>query len=431
MSNAIFLDGQYYQLTNDSNAIRELENYQIIRDEVNRRFNPLAGGTDWEKVFACCERLAKAPGMDFLITGYYAVASLKVHGLAGFANGLELLSYSLSNLSEPDTKTAKMRKEVLDWVNGKVVQELKSLKPTYEALRELYRAESHCERLHQLLEAQQPDHLVDFEGVGFALFEHIDRIETQYHTLMKRQHKEEAQQVPSVPKARHWLWCGVMFLVGLAVYAFGQWAYGHYAWFHKDDYARYRATPIIQTEAALSQYQNQVSKSQLARWEDDFIALYSGAATSNMQQSVEKTKLDALSQIATLRTLYPESAKVQQVDKAFSAAQKKALEQTEYFIERFRDIRTKMANISLLAQKQRWSALQRNAKSLEDFAVSLSPVYGRVDYVQTLIKQGDLVEAKKEFNVLKKRLNNLSWQIAQLDNQLQKQITDLEKTGNK
>lgn len=103
------------------------------------------------------------------MAGYFAVASLKVHGLNGFANGLEILLASLSALDKPDTKSAKMRKEVFDWVNSKVVPELKALKPNYEALRELYRAEKCCERLHQVLEAQQPEHLVDFEGVGFAL----------------------------------------------------------------------------------------------------------------------------------------------------------------------------------------------------------------------------------------------------------------------
>ncbi len=66
-----------------------------------------------------------------------------------------------------------------------VVQELKALKPTYESLRDLYRAERHCELLHQLFEQQQTEYKVDFEGVRFALFEHIDRIETPYHSLLK------------------------------------------------------------------------------------------------------------------------------------------------------------------------------------------------------------------------------------------------------
>lgn len=43
MSNVLFLDNGFYRLINDSEVIRGSDNYQIIRDEVNRRFNPLAG----------------------------------------------------------------------------------------------------------------------------------------------------------------------------------------------------------------------------------------------------------------------------------------------------------------------------------------------------------------------------------------------------
>ncbi|MCE7629606.1 type VI secretion protein, partial [Vibrio fluvialis] len=89
--------------------------------------------------------------------------------------------------------------------------------------------------------------------------------------------------------------------------------------------------------------------------------------------------------------------------------------QTELFVQRFGEIRTKMANIALLAKREKWSDLQRQTKSLEDFAVSLSPVYGRVDYVQNLIKQGEMESARKELEILKTRLNNLSWTMAQLE----------------
>ncbi len=43
MSNTLFIDNAYYRLTNDTDAIRQLDVYQKIRDEINRRFNPLAG----------------------------------------------------------------------------------------------------------------------------------------------------------------------------------------------------------------------------------------------------------------------------------------------------------------------------------------------------------------------------------------------------
>ncbi|WPC76866.1 type VI secretion system ImpA family N-terminal domain-containing protein [Vibrio porteresiae] len=426
MSNVLFLDNGFYRLINDSEVIRGSDNYQIIRDEVNRRFNPLAGGTDWEKVFACCETLAKEQGLDLLMAGYFAVASLKVHGLNGFANGLEILLAALSALDKPDAKTAKMRKEVFDWVNGKVVPELKALKPNYEALRDLYRAERCCERLHQVLENQQPEQLVDFEGIGFALFEHIDRIETQYHTLVKRQQKQKTEQAPTVSVTRYRVTALITLLLGAIVALAGTWGYQH--WFGQSAYAKQVDEPTIANLSQLAAFQNETSEGQRVSWQTPFIELYQASIQKNMAESIEQNKVAATAQVRALTQLYPQSESVKQVEQAFTQAQQEALAQTEKFIERFRDIRTKMANISLLAQKQRWSDLQKQTKSLEDFAVSLSPIYGRVDYVQSLIKQGDLAEARKEFSVLKTRLNNLSWQMSVIEASLQ-QIA-LNSTAN-
>lgn len=79
----------------------------------------------------------------------------------------------------------------------------------------LYRAERHCERLHQLFEQQQTEYKVDFEGVGFALFEHIDRIETQYHSLLKKQEKAQP------PKLKFWQRGYALFTLGVLGVALG------------------------------------------------------------------------------------------------------------------------------------------------------------------------------------------------------------------
>lgn len=55
MSNVIFIDNVCYRLTNDSEEIRGLEPYAKVREEINRRFNPIAGGTDWAVVKEYCE----------------------------------------------------------------------------------------------------------------------------------------------------------------------------------------------------------------------------------------------------------------------------------------------------------------------------------------------------------------------------------------
>ncbi|MCG6227627.1 type VI secretion system ImpA family N-terminal domain-containing protein [Vibrio furnissii] len=418
MSNTLFIDNAYYRLTNDTDAIRQLDVYQKIRDEINRRFNPLAGGTDWEIVRESCDALAKSAGLDLLMCGYFAVANLKTLGLAGYANGLELLSVSLSNQSQPDVKTAKMRKEVLDWVNARVVQELKDLKPNYESLRDLYRCERFCERIHHQLERQQPEYLVDFEGVGFVLFEHIDRIETQYHSLVKRQHQQAGDAEPQVLRRIHRTRLSLAFVAGCVLSVGAAWGYQVIPWFHTSDYATRVEVATLSSDDARRHFQQSVSDNQIARWKSDLVPLYEQSIGQKSAISMEQSKREAMHEMATLRTLYPDDEQIKTSDEAFSAAQRAALEQTELFVQRFGEIRTKMANISLLAKREKWRDLQRQTKSLEDFAVSLSPVYGRVDYVQNLIKQGELESARKELEILKNRLNNLSWTMAQLEESL-------------
>lgn len=233
MSNVIYIDNAFFRLTQDSDSIRVLEPYIRVREEINRRFNPIAGGSDWEAVKENCEVLARGPGIDFMMCGYYTVACLKTQGLTGFATGLELLSSSLANQSGGDTKTAKMRKELLDWVNGRVVQELKALKPDHGTLRELYRAERFCDRLHQLVEKQSTDYKVDFEGVGFALFEHIDRIETQYHNLLKKQERSEP------PKLKFWQkGLGMSTIAACAVVVGVLAGWKGWPWYHSTPYGQ-------------------------------------------------------------------------------------------------------------------------------------------------------------------------------------------------
>lgn len=418
MQNTIFLDNHYYHLTDDPHKIRDLADYETVREQLNRGYNPLAGGPNWEEVHTCCMRLAKGPGLDFLMTAYFTLASLKVQGLSGYANGLELLTAHVSQRGEPSSKQASAHKDIIDWVNTRVAKELKELKPDYAALRDLYRAERYCERLHQLLEQQQPSQIVDFESVGFALFEHIDRIEARYHTLMKRQDKEVQAQQATISRQRYYWSLIVACIVG-GLLVIGAWyGYQNLAWFHKNDYATSQSVPILQSSAQAKRYQKQVSKTQLERWKHDVVPLYSTSIKQHMSASMLSHPWRAQQEMAVLNTLYPGSSQVAELNNELHKTQQDALAQTERFIERFKQIRTTMANVSLMAKKGHLHALQQHTQDLENFAVSLSPIYGRVDYVQTLIKRGEMDKANKEFLVLKQRLTSLSWQMLQLRQRL-------------
>lgn len=134
-----------------------------------------------------------------------------------------------------------------------------------------------------------------------------------------------------------------------------------------------------------------------------------------MAASFSEPKQQAISQLSLLRTLYPDNEQVNTLSQTFGLQQQAALEQTALFVAKFSEIRTKMANIALLAKRGKWAELEKQTKSLEEFAVSLSPIYGRVDYVQGLLEQGDIPNAQKEFAILKQRLDSLSWKIAELE----------------
>ncbi|WP_417500324.1 type VI secretion system ImpA family N-terminal domain-containing protein [Methylophaga sp.] len=422
MSNILFIDNAYYRICEHVDEIRHLDEYQKVRDEINRRFNPLAGSTDWELVRDCCDTLARKAGVDLMMSGYFAVASLKTQSLAGYANGLELLSACLNSQNKPDAKYAKMHKEVLDWVNGKVVPELKAIKPNYESLRELYRCERLCERIHHQLEQQQPDYPVDFESVGFVLFEHIDRIETQYHSLVKRQMQQQAQEPPKVLRSLHRKWVGAAFVLGGLLFGAGVWAYQVLPWFSHSEYSAEVKVATLNSDQALHQFQLDVSPGQVVRWKEDLVGLYQHSIVQKSAASVEQSKREAMHEMSALMALYPQDPKVAESQQAFSTAQQEALAQTDIFVQRFGEMRTRMANIALLAKRGRWNELQRQTKSLQDFAVSLSPIYGRVDYVQSLIKQGEVDDARKELDILKLRLNNLSWTMAQLEENLSAEL---------
>ncbi|CAH8190384.1 Type VI secretion-related protein VasL [Vibrio aestuarianus] len=425
MSNTIFIDHARFHLIEDSAAIRNLDTYQRVKDEINRRHNPLSGGSDWAVVKEACETLAKGPGIDLLLCGYYTVACLKMQGLVGYANGLELLCACLSNLHQPDVKAAKMRKEVLDWVNARVVRELKDLRPNYESLRDLYRCERFCERLNTILESQQPDCLVDFEGVGFAIFEHIDRLETQYHSLLKRHNQvDKAQAERNQKRAR--ITHVMTFVAGILVVAVVYVSVMYLPFFHSMPYATSQARPALGSTDQVRAFQQQHSAEKISKLSKDIVPLYRSAIEQNMAISFESARVEAQQVLNALLLLYPQSTAVLEVEQTLLSSKQQAIQQTESIIERFSETRTKMANIALLAQKGRLSELQRQTKSLEDFAISLSPIYGRAAYVEELVEKGDITQANQEFTILKDRLNNLSWKIAELDLQFERLASESE-----
>lgn len=413
MPNTLLLDHVVYHITSDSNSIRHLDSYQKVRDEINSRCNPLSGSTNWQEVYSSCQLLAKGAGIDLLMSSYLTIAKLKIEGLSGYANGLELLMNCLSLLPQPDAKSAKMRKEILDWVNNKAIFELKNMRPSQEQLRDLYFSERMCDRIYNWMKIQQPNVEVDFEGVCFVLFEHIDQIETRYHTVLKRREKQcnENQRRVSANHSRFRL--ATTFCITAVVCLSGAWLYFNHRFWTENQFKQSVDVPAL-TATTVGPYIEKSTTMLLASVQSELVPMYQSSIEQKVQASIEQPYLKAIDQLDVLQKLYAESEQVNQISQALSREQILALEQTNQLVARFAEVRTKIANITLLVKNRRFSQIESEMKSLQEFAVSLSPIYGRVGYIENLLKKQQYQQAKKELDELISRLNNLSWKVATL-----------------
>ncbi|MFA0144363.1 type VI secretion protein [Vibrio kanaloae] len=419
MPNTILLDQEVYHITSDSHSIRYLDHYQKVRDEINSRFNPLSGGTNWQSICDSSEKLAKGPGVDLLMCGYFTVAKLKVEGISGYANGLELLMQCLNLQPKLDHKSAKMYKEVLEWVNSKVVPELKKMKPSQEQLRDLYRSERMCESIHHWMTLHQPEIDVNFEGVGFVLFEHIDRIETRYHTALKRQEKQQ-KKTGDVTRKQYRLSLIATYFIATLISITGLSLFSNPNLLNPYSFKQWAEVPVLTTDN-LESFVDNTTPAKLVAIQSEIVPLYLSTIAEKKRVSIEQPHLEALELVDILQNLYFDDEHINRMGLALHQDQKLALEQTNELVIRFNEVRTKMANIALLAKKRNWSQVENEAKSLEAFAVSLSPIYGRLGYIEKLIEKEQLQQAQKEFEVLKNRLNNLSWKVAELQLELSSQ----------
>lgn len=424
MPNTLLLDQKLYTVTTDSEKIRSLESYVAVREEINGRFTPFAGGTDWQVVLKESEALAQGEGIDLLMSSYLSIAKLKLEGVAGFANGLELVLSCLMQLSKPDTKAAKMRKDILSWINQKAIPEIKNMKPNHELLKDLYRSERMCERIHEWMSLQQPKHEVDFEGLGFVLFEHIDRIETQYHTLVKRQEKQQVEPQSAGSRNRSTINAFLASLLTAAACIGGFWLYLNPYVLNEYQYKSWRSVPTLDATRAEA-FLNNTSAEQLRLYRDKLVPLYQAEINERLKKAADEPYRHLLDQLSVLQTLYSEDQQVNALTHSVAKEREAALDQVNLMIERFGLARTQMANISKLVKSKRWADVEAQAKRLEDYAVSLSPIYGRADFIQALLEQKQFQRAEDELLELRNRLNNLAWQTVELNQRLEKEKKEM------
>jgi type VI secretion system protein VasL len=215
MCHQVYIDRRCFKFVTTNAKLVEQKEYRQVMAEIQRKLTPLSGSTNWGLIQNNGVILGQEIGFDCRLSAYFTLANLKTNGLTGYADGLEVL---LTSISCDQTITPSERRDLFDWLNDKVLTELKSVRPSYDSLRALYRCERYCDQLDHLLNNQQPTYSVNFETLGYVIFDYIDRIETQFHTLCRSGLAPEPAVTTPMVSTRsaysNW-WLGLAFLIGV------------------------------------------------------------------------------------------------------------------------------------------------------------------------------------------------------------------------
>jgi len=410
MKNIVYIEECRFYIENDSTLIRDTNEYLWIKSEINK---PI-GNKNWEKLRTEAESLAKTIGVDLVIACYYTAAAFKTKGIEGLANGLSLISHCLYLDENFTSKQVKTNKSLIDWVTSKVTKEIKVIEPCYEELRDLYRCERECQCLDDFLEKQQSNKKPSIEGVSFEIFKHIEKLETKLHLTGKG-------SVFRKKKIKTKIVSNFLMIATSALITF--YSTMHFpVWLNdkKPNFKIEKSYPSLLSENKLLEFSRFYNESQHLEFQMDLVELYLRELEINRYSSVTKNQKEALQILTALLALYPSDASVIKANKSLTAQKKQAEISNQRFLALFKNARTNMVNISNLAQKEKWKTLKVKTTTLENFAVSLSPIYGRIAYIEELIEKNNVDKAGNELKELKTRIQNLIWKIIELESTLNK-----------
>lgn len=137
------------------NDPRALAEFSQLRDELSKLTHPARPDVDWQKAEQLSLALFRNNGVELQTLVWYTVARIHNAGLAGLAEGAELLdaliSHHWTGLWPQQTHA---RVEVLAWLSARLQQELRTLTLAYADLPQVYRVEQSlkhgCEVLQKL-----------------------------------------------------------------------------------------------------------------------------------------------------------------------------------------------------------------------------------------------------------------------------------------
>ncbi len=371
MATQVYIDQRVFMITTEPSLLRDHEHYQSVKDAINSRTRFLLGTVPWEEVYEKCTLLGASIGVDFLMATYYTVASLKIRGLKSYANGLELMLQCYLQDLKHDGLVSKNKKDIIDWMVGQVIDELKVTKPDKTALRDLYRCERALQELHELCTRYQPEFLPNIETAAFILFEYIDSFDTALVTKNDRHfdvHNVSDKAQPPRKKQGVLKWTLIWGTVcGLAVFGF---------WY---------AQQQLQSEKLMALMSDQMNTSVLSdhhKWQEAQPVIKHFLSQNTQKQAWFQVQYERLNaQRATQRTQFKKE------------------------LERFYLARTNAANVT--KQILQMDPKSISAKGLDNYILGLSPIYARLDYIDQLLNKGDNQQAEKELVILDERLSRV------------------------
>lgn len=406
MVNSIYIKNCRFYIENDSTLIRDQEDYLLIKDNINKRI----GKINWEEIQALAESLAKKSGIDLVIACYYAVATFKVEGIKGLANGLSLINYCLLSEQTFSTKQKRTNKDLMDWVTSKIIKDIKTLKIGADLLSDLYRCERECQNLDAFLEKQQAQEKPSIDSISFEITKHLKQLEAQYLNKKGLIFSKKNKVTKTIT------YLSLLFLGGLM----GACTLRYLPDFRpQPDFKIQKPYPSLLETQKLKAFSHFYSEKEHLQMKKELLELYLNAFELKRYGVTVTDKKEARKILNAVQILYPDDAGVIKANLSLASQEKNAEVNNQYFLSLFKEARTNAVNLSVLTKKINWKLLQEKAKLVENFAISLSPIYGRTLYIEESIKKGNMITARKEFNELVTRIEYLSWKMTELDQKIE------------
>ncbi|WP_299007999.1 type VI secretion system ImpA family N-terminal domain-containing protein [uncultured Shewanella sp.] len=376
MTEQILTGVNRFKVTQKPALLRDDSRYQAMRTEINRRYSPLSGRVDWDKIKSLAESIATDAGADLLTSAYYCVAVCKTDGVSGLATGLELMLAVLAHASKESSPSLEKTTEIINWMVTRVTPDLKELLGTMDNVRDLYRCEYACQQLFELVQSYQHSEssnlTPNLDTLGFLIFEKLDAV-NQVHNVVPTLNNLKSKSKDSQRKLLFWR--GLSFSC-LGVLSF---------------------SIIFLLGTLYKAPQNVV----------DFLVAQTTATKVIAAPNPPKIRsIDT--QIDALFSAVPPTDK----DMLIYPQQVEFLIDLDKYYQRFSKARTRMANIrqqinGLSSNNAKITQLKQMSTELDQYASSLSPVLGRAYYIDEILNTAQLDRAEQELNLLDAQLKSL------------------------